>query len=764
MQLLIVQTCAPDYRLEFFEELDGLVGGMTVAAGKGYFTSPMVNAAIGRRWHLLIKNTFFWKNSFLWQSGILTRAIRAGVVVAEWNPRVLSTWIIILVRAALGRPTLLWGHSRSQFRNSRVHQAIRDTMARISSGVIAYTTPEALSIRVRNRGLPVWVAPNSGVLKRSIQLPEQIGAGQSDVLFVGRLIPDKKPMLLVEAWALLGKNRPAGARLMIVGDGIERARIEAFVKKAGIEESVKIIGHVGELNRLAEFYDRALVSISAGYVGLSAIQSFAFGVPMLISRDEKHSPEIAACVEEVNCRYFATDAAEALAEAIIGFFRDQTRWREARPSISQHALENYSVERMAAGYYQAVEGLLDQRLPSRRIALVWEHFGPYHLARYRALREACPENRVIALEMSSGTSTYKWSRESDASEVHSLEYEKPAEDLTATQVYLRARRFFKKCRIGAVFVPSYWPPTAFAIMLAARSVGAAVILMNESHELTAKAAGIGAWSKRKIIGSADAALVGGSPHKTYIESMGLNPSRIFLGYDAIDNKFYNASARDARIAGGSTRDKLGLPHRYFLSVGRIEPKKNIVTLVRAYIAARIGATSGFPRLVIVGSGSMMNAVREICLSASLVILERSSGSAETEFANADVYLLGFRQIRELPSIYAFADAFILPSSEEEWGLVVNEAMASGIPVVVSQNAGCAADLVSDGINGYRFDPFDIEQLARQLRKLSEDEDLRRSMGRAALETISVWGCNRFGAGGRSAFAAATDQHREQLVN
>ena len=83
--------------------------------------------------------------------------------------------------------------------------------------------------------------------------------------------------------------------------------------------------------------------------------------------------------------------------------------------------------------------------------------------------------------------------------------------------------------------------------------------------------------------------------------------------------------------------------------------------------------------------------------------------------------------------------FVLPSEHEPWGLAVNEAMCAGLPVVVSREVGCVADLVQDGVNGYTPAAGDIEGLARALQRLIEDEDLRRRQGQASLARILQWG-------------------------
>ena len=110
-------------------------------------------------------------------------------------------------------------------------------------------------------------------------------------------------------------------------------------------------------------------------------------------------------------------------------------------------------------------------------------------------------------------------------------------------------------------------------------------------------------------------------------------------------------------------------------------------------------------------------------------------------------LAGFRQYDELPAWYGLASAFVHASTTEQWGLVVNEAMASGLPVLVSNRCGCAPDLVEDGVNGFTFDPYDVEALAGLMQRVAAMTDERRAaMGRAGQRIIAEWGPERFAEG------------------
>jgi glycosyltransferase involved in cell wall biosynthesis len=133
-------------------------------------------------------------------------------------------------------------------------------------------------------------------------------------------------------------------------------------------------------------------------------------------------------------------------------------------------------------------------------------------------------------------------------------------------------------------------------------------------------------------------------------------------------------------------------------------------------------------------------------------LERELRTFCAQHALDNVVFTGFVNQAELPAVYGASDVFVLPSEHEPWGLAVNEAMCAGLPVVVSREVGCTRDLVKDGINGYTPAAGDVDSLARALRGLIEDEDLRRRQGQASLTRIQQWGYRQCLEGVRSALS------------
>lgn len=229
--------------------------------------------------------------------------------------------------------------------------------------------------------------------------------------------------------------------------------------------------------------------------------------------------------------------------------------------------------------------------------------------------------------------------------------------------------------------------------------------------------------KKKVYSGVDAILCPSSDWTDTFRFFGFKPEQIFSGVDVIDNQFWARRKND--------KAEHPLRRKYFLAVGRQIPVKNFLFLLRAY--NRYVKTAGHPvNLIMIGDGSEQESIATYIKENGLDGL---------------VQLLPFQNQESLKSLYVEASWLILPSLRETWGLVVNEAMASGLPVLVSNRAGCASTLVKDGENGFTFSPDDIEKLTGLLGIASTmTDDRRRKMGMRSLEIISDWGLERFCSG------------------
>lgn len=270
-----------------------------------------------------------------------------------------------------------------------------------------------------------------------------------------------------------------------------------------------------------------------------------------------------------------------------------------------------------------------------------------------------------------------------------------------------------------------------------------VVMMSDSTATDFSRLALKEWIKRRLVRLAQAGLVGGSLQAAYIIGLGMAESRVFKGYDVVDNAYFACMARLRQ----STERLNRLPNRnYFLASSRFIPKKNLQRLLEAFAAySRLAKPQGW-ELVLLGDGDLRPELERQRIRLGL---------------ESVVHMPGFMQYGDLPDYYAWAGAFIHASTTEQWGLVINEAMASGMPVLVSERCGCAPDLVENTRNGFTFDPYDVDALANLMLKMSSGDCDRVAMGRASREIISRWTPDNFAEGLAQAVEAALSSPRPQ---
>lgn len=281
----------------------------------------------------------------------LRRMIAARTVLLDLNPRMPSVWVIVLLRRALRRRTVLWGHAWPRAGRDAGGR-LRSVLRSLADGLVTYTETQARELAAISPDKPIWAAPNALYMRSECSYAH--GTERNSVVYVGRLHPEKKPLLLVRAFALVAQTAE-NIVLEVVGDGPEMAEVEATAARLGMEDRVVLHGHKSGIDELRSIYARALVSVSPGYVGLSITQSFAFGVPMVIARDEPHAPEIEAAVPGENCLYFDEDDEHDLARKLRVFVDDRDAWAARGPSIARDCADHYSVEAMSDGLIRALE-------------------------------------------------------------------------------------------------------------------------------------------------------------------------------------------------------------------------------------------------------------------------------------------------------------------------------------------------------------------------------------------------------------------------
>lgn len=246
--------------------------------------------------------------------------------------------------------------------------------------------------------------------------------------------------------------------------------------------------------------------------------------------------------------------------------------------------------------------------------------------------------------------------------------------------------------------------------------------------------GLLGWQYRHI----DGFLAVGSKNRDYYRGLGVPRDRIFRVPFSVDNARFGQKARLSPDERRARRARFGVHDErpIVLYASKLMRRKHPDSLLRA--AAQLLGRGHPLSLVVAGSGEMDAELRELAAGLEL---------------GANVSFTGFVNQSELPALFGSCDVFVLPAQHEPWGLVVNEAMNAGLPLVLGSGVGCAPDLLQPGVNGFACDAGDPVSLAAALEPLASDPALRRRMGDASRRIIAGWDYEQCRLGVRAALAS-----------
>jgi glycosyltransferase involved in cell wall biosynthesis len=365
------------------------------------------------------------------------------------------------------------------------------------------------------------------------------------------------------------------------------------------------------------------------------------------------------------------------------------------------------------------------------VAVVFHHIGPYHHARLNA---AADRLSVTGIEWSA-KGYDAWGASATPAQYAKVSLFQEATAQSPANAELRAAFWSALEQTNPdVVVVNGW--NNFGSLIAANCCVRCEIPMVVMSESSRQDEPRTSWKeaiKRRFIGFYSAALVGGQRHVDYLVELGMPRERIFTGYDVVDNHYFRQKAEEVRSPRSEVRQKYALPRIYFLASARFIEKKNLPTLIQAYAEYRrrseIAAKVPWD-LVLLGDGPLR---------------ETLNSQLSTLNLNEHVRLPGFKPYDELPVYYALANAFVHASTTEQWGLVVNEATASGLPLIVSDRCGCAPELVNG--NGFTFDPMNEHELtARLFEMASLSDEERKHLGYNSYRIAANFAPECFGDG------------------
>lgn len=262
-------------------------------------------------------------------------------------------------------------------------------------------------------------------------------------------------------------------------------------------------------------------------------------------------------------------------------------------------------------------------------------------------------------------------------------------------------------KFDAFLLFSWNRKSSWQAIRACRRARIPVLMRGDSH-LRTKRSSLKAFGKylpyRFFLPRMDAHLYVGQLNKAYLKHYGVREERLFFSPHFVDSEFFKGRASMA-VSDGTAHSIRALfeiadDAVVFLFVGKLIDVKRPQDLLQAFLKLQRSQVARQTHLIFVGDGPLRGS------------LERTA-----QEHGRYVHFAGFRNQTELPAFYQIADALVLPSAAETWGLVVNEAMACGVPCITSDGVGCSSDLIEEGVTGFTYPTGNIEELSDRMLKL-----------------------------------------------
>jgi len=336
-----------------------------------------------------------------------------------------------------------------------------------------------------------------------------------------------------------------------------------------------------------------------------------------------------------------------------------------------------------------------------KIVFLIEKVGPYHAYRLEQLMDYMD---VVCVETRPSSERYAWKesqKDTIAKKIH------PFTGNTVEQL----SELLSRLQPQVLFVGGYGFKEMIWAMCWGVQKAIPMVMLSDSTQIDEPRHFAKEWIKKMIIANCDAAFVAGTSSKAYMQALGMASNAIFTPYDIVDNDFYAE-----RIELTSLHDR-----PYLVCVSRLLPQKNLFFLVDVF--AELAPKYSID-LLILGNGELEVPLRKYISEKGL---------------NQRIFLKGFLHREVVRQYYHHAQALILASTSEPWGLCVNEAMAAGLPVLVSNYCGAAIDLVEEGKNGYTFSPVDAQQATNVLDSFLKLDILQqKEMGKHSQKIIESY--------------------------
>jgi glycosyltransferase involved in cell wall biosynthesis len=280
-------------------------------------------------------------------------------------------------------------------------------------------------------------------------------------------------------------------------------------------------------------------------------------------------------------------------------------------------------------------------------------------------------------------------------------------------------KVFKNIKPDLLNITGYYDPAQVLLLFWAKLHGVKVVISSESNARHNPRQFVKEIIKKTILKIADGFICFGSSSTAYFLELGIQPNTILTNKAAVvDNDLLRKKYEQAVINKQQLKVKLQLPQYNFMYVGRLIELKNLLRLLDCFSTIQ----SQNWGLILLGEGDQKPDLERFIASKNIQNITFLKGVNWYEVSEA----------------MALADVFVLASTSEAWGLVVNEAMVCGLPVLVSDCCGCVEDLVKNNENGFVFDPYNKEELTEKLNFFVQNTEQIKPMGEVSREIVTAF--------------------------
>ena len=675
MKIVLLQRVLPAYREPLFNELlqqatsEGHSFELWVSPASGAFARRGTEGTLPWVRSFAVKSLPSWLGEFEFQLIPWRDVMSADVFIAPDSTRCLSNILVLLLRRLFGKCVLTWGHgvNYQPDKLSRALSFARYRALHLAHGHLVYTQTCVQSMQAAGFScVRIGVSENAIDVALANALhahhPEVLAFRKAHalgddpcVVFLGSWYARKRPEVVVEVGLALRQMVPH-ARVLVIGGGDGLAVLQAQAKEL---PWLTLLGPLLGREKFVALSSSHCLVVS-GVAGLNLLDAMAAGLPVVLPLRDDHSPEVAYVVDGAN-GLVVQDDTKQLAQACSRLIKNDALRAQLSEGARQ-ASAALTVKNMASNMLRYAVGRFDQG----PVVFVYQRMLPYHHARFEAVSEALRKQgkTCFAIEVVSFDRAY--GQLGNATPPSSARYGltmclfRGADYLDLAPQQVSSKVFNALCNLkpSAVFAPA----PAFAEGAGALHYkiqhGGRLVLMDDAWSATDRRGRLRRWVKGGLYGYVDGGFFPDRLHGYYFDKLNIPLERQRYAVD---------------VVGPMSTDQSGvLPEidksePYVLFVGRLIHRKGLDVLLKA-----IAGLATPVRLVVIGDGPDRDALQTLASDLGL---------------HARVQWLGRCSNTEARHWMAHAQALLVPSAFEQWGLVVNEAWMASTLVLGSDTVG-----------------------------------------------------------------------------